>query len=199
MTEVEQRLRERLRAAAPAFEPVPVGRIAGRVRRRRRWAGAAVAAGIAVLIGAAVTVPYVVARSGRPGVAAGGRPSVRSAPDRQPGPAAGACPTRDPGSMVDYVDFVRVGGREYLAGLPDRYLTVSRDALREKVAVVRCTLAAIQPGPRYQPEDGDASWLPAGTPVYGIAGYQLEARLAALGPDGRYRVYIAYPAPSTTR
>src|SRR6266516_1410825 len=159
------------RAAAGGGAGVRAG--AGRADRRAGAPPSAVGRGSgrgggAVLVGAAVAVPYVVARSGRPGVAAGGPPSVSSAPDRQPGPAARACPARDPGSMVDYVDFVRVGGWEYLAGLPDRYLTVSRDALREKVAVVRCTLAAIQPGPRYQPEDGDASWLPAGTPVYAI-------------------------------
>lgn len=206
MTELEERLQQRLQAATPSFEPVPLAAVADRVHRRRRAAGAAGVAAVVLAAGAAITVPRLILGGREPTQTAAGAASADSGggdiPSYSPGavpPAAGtatpgrpACPPRMTGAgIVDYVDFVQFGNRQYvrLNNLRD---TVPRSALGRRLATVRCNLSEIRPDPYYHPKDGDSGYLPAGTPLYAITGYPPEDRLAAL-VDGSYHAYRVYP------
>lgn len=215
MSDLEQRLEQRLRAAAPRFDPVPLAAVAERVRRRRRATGAVSVAGVVLAAVAAIAVPRLTI--GAPGVqtvdsrggamapatgtdsaAGGGTGSTGS----QAAPPAGSgtppastgagCPPRMTGNtIVDYVDFVELGGRQYvrLNNQPD---TVPASALGARLGTVRCTLSTIRPDPSYHPKDGDAGYLAAGTPLYAIDGYPATDRLAA-PVGGRYLSYRVYP------
>ncbi len=217
MTDIEQQLRDRLRAAPPKFDPVPVAAVAERVQRRRQLASAAVLTAVVLLSGAAILVPGLTLGGGdtaNSGVAAGGsaaRPDTANPPvagGKQPVPAAptpGAtasprplpgginCPPPMSGnSIVDYVDFVRFGGREYIAGRTGTAKKVPRASLGRLLGTVRCDLSSVQPDPDYHPVDGDAGYLPAGTPLYEIRGTPTGKRIAArVGTD--WVVYEVYP------
>jgi len=88
---------------------------------------------------------------------------------------------------IDYVDFIRAGGLDYLAVWgPGRPLT---DADLGAVQFhVRTMLSGAGQGPDYQPKDGDAAYVPGGTPVYALRGYATTFRLAARH-DGRLVLY----------
>jgi hypothetical protein len=193
-----ERLRRRLAVAAPEFAPVPLAAVAAGVRRRRRLTVAAAAVGVAVSLGAAGTVarlattggPTRADRAAAPPSTAATRPTppwIGPVP-RCPQPAGG----QDSGAQVDYVDFVRLGGREYLASQG----TVPATALGGRAGKVACGLSTIGPGPAYRPRDGDAAYLAAGTSLYAVAGYPVTFRLAAPGPRGRFRLYEVDTAPA---
>jgi hypothetical protein len=215
MSDVEQDLRDRLRAAPPAFAPVPLAAVATLVEDRRRATRAAARAMLltaAVLFsGAAILVPALTlghgggasnsaggaAYSGQgndSGVTAPQAGTASGAPPATASPASGrACPPRMTGNaIVDYVDFVRIGGREYIAGRGGPVRTVPRARLGRKLGTVRCELSAIRPDPYYHPVDGDAGYLPAGTPVYEVSGSGRDVVAAPVG--GGYRLYQVYPA-----
>jgi len=96
---------------------------------------------------------------------------------------------------VDYGDFVHANGMFYQVAeemnLPSVPVAVS-DIGAEQFRV-RCSLSQLNnqthvfPPP---PRDGDASFLPAGTPVHAITGWSPTCRLAAQ-LDGTWRVYLA--------
>jgi hypothetical protein len=201
VNDLEQRLRERLQEAAPVFEPVPVAGVAAGVRRRRSVV--LTAAGAMLAVGAVVAVPWLALTTGEhrtagptPSSAAATTPPVT--PTTRPRPAA-TCPSpASTGVQVDYVDFLNVGGRSYLAAMAHDRGTVPASALTGRVGVVRCTLATIGPEPTYRPQDGDAGFLRAGTPLYGVTGYPAAFRIAAPAPNGRYRLYEVDTAPDAT-
>src|SRR5437763_7217074 len=75
-------------------------------------------------------------------------------------------------AAVDYVDFVQVSGRHYIANLGGRHVApLDRADLGRVVARSRCSLSALNdrthraPGPA---RDGDTAFLPPGTPVYAV-------------------------------
>jgi len=88
---------------------------------------------------------------------------------------------------IDYVDFIRSGGLDYMAVWgPGRALT---DADLGPVQFhVRTMLSGAGKEPSYQPKDGDAAFVPSGTPVYAVQGYAATFRLAA-HHDGRLVLY----------
>ena len=51
-------------------------------------------------------------------------------------------------------------------------------------------ISQIKPAVDYRSKDGDAAFLPAGTPLYAVRGYPASARLAA-PRDGEYVLYEA--------
>jgi hypothetical protein len=121
-----------------------------------------------------------------------------------PAPAASAAPSRDAhspdgcplgrklppgvGNAVDYVDFVKLGGRTYL-GRPGH---INPSRLGKVVAHVRCSLIAEEDDRRQPPPviDGTAAFLRAGAAVYEIRGSAPRCRVAAY-LDGRLTVYLA--------
>ena len=204
MTSLDERLRERLAAAAPDFDPVTLGDVAEGVRRRRRAVGAAAMAGVAMLAAAALAVPALVLRDSAPGAgpaaAGGGTATGATAPATPTGGRSTAsdrpCPPSQRAgggsyTIVDYVDFILVDGRTYVAS---PISTVGRGALGAALGTVHCGLSDIRPDPDYRARDWDAGLLPARTPVFAVAGYPATFRLAV--PDGgRYRLYEVDTAP----
>jgi hypothetical protein len=100
--------------------------------------------------------------------------------------AAGCGPTSSL-THIDYVDFIRAGGLDYMAAWgPGRPLT---DADLGPVQFhVRTMLSGAGKGPSYRPVDGDAAFVPSGQPVYAVRGYATTFRLAARH-DGRLVLY----------
>jgi hypothetical protein len=69
-------------------------------------------------------------------------------------------------------------GITYVAnGLNGGRALAARD-IGPRFATVRFTLAGTIHDPSYRPRDGDAAFLPIGTPVYTVRGYRSSFRLA---------------------
>ncbi len=105
------------------------------------------------------------------------------------------------GVAVDYVDFIHANGMSYgvaeemnLPSVPIAVSDIGAEQFR-----VRCSLSQLNnqthvfPPP---PRDGDASFLPAGTPVHAITGWSPTCRLAAQ-LHGTWRVYLAVDKDSS--
>ncbi len=105
-------------------------------------------------------------------------------------PTAARGPTRS--VIIDYVDFIRLDGREYLAGFTPTP-PVSHADLGEVVAESRCSLSAFNERTRTDPgpsRDGDTGFLPPGTDIHAVRGWDPACRVAA-ERDGRLYVYLA--------
>lgn len=93
--------------------------------------------------------------------------------------------------MVDWVDFVRLDGVEYVAGVHG-VTPVSPAETGQVVGRVRCRLGELkftrQPGPAV---DGDAAFLAIGTELRAVRGYSTSCRITAT-VDGVNRVYVAH-------
>jgi hypothetical protein len=111
------------------------------------------------------------------------RPALRRSPE---GTAGGCSEVAVPTATnvrvaIDYVDFIRLDGREYLA-VPTPTSTISPPDLGEVVAVSRCSQSAFNertgtdPG---LPRDGDSGFLLPGTGIYAVRGWKPACRLAA--------------------
>jgi hypothetical protein len=105
--------------------------------------------------------------------------------------------------VVDFVDFIRWNGHEYLSGSSDTGIT--EDDLGPVVGTSRCSFSEWNSRTGQMPPaatDGDTGFLPAGTPFHAVAGWRPECRLAA-AHSGRLHVYLAqepnaqYATPST--
>lgn len=111
-------------------------------------------------------------------------------------PTASACTDTPTGGistvMIDWIDFVRLEGIEYVADLQGRVPAVPARRLGPLVGRVECQLSGLRfsqpPGPAV---DGDAAFLPVGTEVHAIAGIEPRCRVAAK-VDGSVRVYLAH-------
>lgn len=93
----------------------------------------------------------------------------------------GACPDGDTG-LADYVDFLQVGGEMY-TGVQD---PAASTHLGPTVLQVHCELST---GARSGPlRSGDAAYVPAGTPVRQVDGFDPRLRLA-VQRDGGIQLY----------
>lgn len=94
--------------------------------------------------------------------------------------------------MIDWIDFLRLDGIEYVADLEGRVPDVPARRLGPLVGRVECQLSVLRfsrpPGPAV---DGDAAFLPVGTEVHAITGIEPRCRVAAK-VDGSVRVYLAH-------
>lgn len=94
--------------------------------------------------------------------------------------------------IIDWVDFVRLNGVEYLAGLDGVIAAPHSGDIGTVVGSVRCQLSTLaynqEPGPS---ADGDAAFLPVGTQVRAARGFAPACRVVARY-NGAYRVYLAH-------
>lgn len=99
---------------------------------------------------------------------------------------------------IDYVDFVKWSGIEYMASLATVGRPLTDADLGREYFRVKQTLATAGRGIGYQTQDGDAAFVPAGEPVYALREYAPAFRLAARH-DGRLVLYEAHTNPAATR
>ena len=94
-------------------------------------------------------------------------------------PSNGPSSSNTQHSVIDWVNFIRIGGITYLAAptRPGRSLTTSD--LGPVLTTIVFKLDGNVQNPGYQSKDGDAAFLDAGTKVYTVNGYNLTTRLAA--------------------
>ncbi len=101
-----------------------------------------------------------------------------------------------------YLNFVRLGGIMYLSRRPEDPPAVGRPLqgrdLGTIVAHVRSKLDGMVHDPTYLPKDGDAAYLPVGTPIYGVKGYRPTFRLVARW-NGHLFLYEADTNPQARR
>jgi hypothetical protein len=94
-------------------------------------------------------------------------------------------------AIIDYVDFVRWDGIEYLTRVPAVGRELTEADLGPLVFQVKQTLAQTrQHDPTYEPGDGDAAFVAVGEPVYAVRGYATWFRVAA-HHSGRLVLYEA--------
>jgi len=112
----------------------------------------------------------------------------------QPQPSS-VCPrsVAGGGSLIDWVDFVRLNGIEYVAGSSSGSMTSNQ--LGAMVATVHCRMEGSVLDPGYRPKDGDAAFLNPGTPLYAVTGYKRSFRLAAW-QNGRLTLFEADSNPA---
>lgn len=94
--------------------------------------------------------------------------------------------------MIEWVDFVQLDGRQYIAGLDGPVPPVPSSEVGVVVGRVTCQLSALKfsktPGPNV---DGDAAFLAIGTELRAVHGFEPSCRVAAR-IDGANRVYLAH-------
>jgi hypothetical protein len=95
---------------------------------------------------------------------------------------------------VDYLNFVKLDGITYTADRPVVGRTLGDGDLGPVHATVRCSLRDKLDPTRQEPQDGDAAYLDAGSPLYAVRGYRPTFRLAAR-QDGRLVVFEADTNP----
>ena len=95
---------------------------------------------------------------------------------------------------ADYRNFVKLNGITYTADRPVVGRTLDDGDLGPVHARVRCSLREKMDPTRGEPQDGDAAYLEAGSPLYQVRGYRPTFRLAAR-QDGRLVIFEADTNP----
>jgi hypothetical protein len=95
---------------------------------------------------------------------------------------------------ADYANFVKLNGITYTADRPVVGRTPGDGDLGPVQARVRCSLRDKMDPLRGEPQDGDAAYLEAGSPLYQVRGYETTFRLAAR-QDGRVVIFEADTNP----
>jgi hypothetical protein len=98
-------------------------------------------------------------------------------------------------AAIDYRNFVKVDGITYTADRPAVGRPLGEGDLGPVHARVRCSLRDKLDPTRAEPQDGDAAYLDAGSPLYRVRGYRPTFRLAAR-QDGRL---VAFEADTNPR
>lgn len=102
-------------------------------------------------------------------------------------------------SDIDWADVIQFNGIRYLYQLPGVGRTPTKADLGGVIASVRFELEGHETDPSYQLHDGDAAYLPAGTPVYSVRGYEPTFRLAANEPQRGLVFYEVLSNPKATQ
>jgi hypothetical protein len=95
---------------------------------------------------------------------------------------------------ADYANFVKLNQITYTADRPVVGRTLREGDLGPVHATVRCSLREKLDPTRQEPQDGDAAYLDAGSPLYQVRGYRPTFRLAAR-QDGRLVTFEADTNP----
>lgn len=102
-------------------------------------------------------------------------------------------------TIIDWVPFIQFHGISYIAvqtGAADTL--IQADDLGPQFAEVQFMVADNVQDPAYRVKDGDAAFLPAGTPVFRVTGYDPQFRLAAT-QDGQLMLFEADTNPHAQR
>jgi hypothetical protein len=103
------------------------------------------------------------------------------------GGSPGPCPTGGGSAVIDWVDFVVIGEVHYNSQDAYGYELTKAD-LGPEITRTRCMMSDRVSDPEYQIQDGDAGYLPPGTPIYELKGYDPSFRVVARS-DGELRIY----------
>jgi hypothetical protein len=95
---------------------------------------------------------------------------------------------------ADYLNFVKLNGITYSADRPVVGRTLGDGDLGPVHDRVRCLLRDKMDPTRQEPQDGDAAYLEAGSPLYQVRGYRPTFRVAAR-QDGRLVLFEADTNP----
>lgn len=79
---------------------------------------------------------------------------------------------------IDWVNFVQVGSRQYVAG-PEPGNVLTESDLGAVYATVKFKVSGNVCDPNYKLKDGDAAFLDPGTPIYQVHGHSPSDQLAA--------------------
>jgi len=100
-------------------------------------------------------------------------------------------------TIIEWVDFVQLNGRQFLASTmttskPTHHTT--KADLGPEIARVTCSISELTADHDLVIQggflDGNAAFLPKGTPLYAVTGYHPDCRIAAV-VDGKVREYLA--------
>jgi hypothetical protein len=201
MADDERGITELLRGSVtdpPA--PITVDDLRMGARRRRalhRVAPAGAAVAVLAVVGGAIWA------SGHSPGGAGGTSVIATTPTPTSPPTQpnAGCPKTKPTTnvtMIDWVDFVQLNGRQFLSASmlpskPARHAATSAD-LGPEVTQVTCSISDLTADHDREIDggflDGNAAFLPKGTPLYEVRGYDPGCRVAAV-VDGKVREYLA--------
>lgn len=111
-----------------------------------------------------------------------------AAPPDSASAAEAPCPPPAGGnSEIDWVPFVVVDGQMYVRGDADMEQALEEDRVGEVVGTVSCRIAEVG-DPGFEPRDGDAAYLPAGTELHQVMGRPPGEALAAF-EDGAWQLF----------
>jgi DNA-binding CsgD family transcriptional regulator len=160
-----------------------------------RWT-AGLAGGAAAVAVAVITWVALTAGDGEQLVVGGPSPAAPASPSIKVGTAQAPCPATPPVmqpnvTVIDWIDFVRFNGVTYWGGgWGGPLLTVLSGGLGPEYARVAFTLEGNVQDSTYRARDCDASFLPAGTSLFPINGYDPRFRIALANG----KVYESYTA-----
>lgn len=121
----------------------------------------------------------------------GGGCDLVTAPTVSGGPGCRKLVRQD---AADYVNFLKLNGITYTAERPVVGRKLGDGDLGPVHARVRCSLREKMDPKRGELQDGDAAYLEAGSPLYGVRGYRPTFRLAAR-QDGQLVIFEADTNP----
>lgn len=104
-------------------------------------------------------------------------------------PSSSCLPLGRGNAQIDWVPFVVVDEQMYATSYDNPVDILSEDQVGDVVATVSCRIADVG-DPDFEPRDGDAAYLPAGTSLHEVRGREPEAALAAL-EEGTWRLFTA--------
>lgn len=99
-------------------------------------------------------------------------------------PSERECKVGGGNAVIDYVDFVKLGGTMFTHNYPQKN-RISEVDLGEPIGEVLCKLSDVVTDPNYQPQNGDAGYIEPGTTIYAVKGYDPSFRVAAQGMERR--------------
>ena len=80
-----------------------------------------------------------------------------------------------PMTLIDWVDFVKLNEITYIA----TPFIVSENQIESEVSKTKYNVSESVHDPNYKTKDGDAAFLPVGTPIYKLKDYKSEYRILA--------------------
>lgn len=99
-----------------------------------------------------------------------------------------------PKTLIDWVDFVKLNEISYLA----TPFKVNEDQIEFEVGKTKFKVSESVHDPNYKTKDGDAAFLPIGTPIYKLKNYKTEYRVVAR-KENQFMIYEVSYNPKARR